>query len=210
MSALKTITVSALTTALAVGSTHAGSQGDTVVPLVSAAGAAGLCFHRAYGSDHLKRNPGQTITAMTVLLKPLQKEGANDSSVNLSAKITLRDGAERFGMAACWWEKEANIEGARRVLPSLGADDGTRCMSAIALDSAEEAGELVLDATRSGTHLLLHNGFYQMRVGLEGKRFMVDTPFGKDDRVLRLALKPLEQCSGLEEALAERVKAQAR
>ena len=126
VSVLKIIILSALTAGLAAGITHAGPQGNTVVPLVRAAGAAGLCFHRAYGLDHLRRNPGQTIAAMTVLLTPLGEAGASGSSVSLTTKIKLRDGTDRLGMATCWWEEGANVQGRRRLLPSLRGDDGTR------------------------------------------------------------------------------------
>lgn len=209
------IAVAAITCSALLLPPHAAmakNNAGTLGVLVSRNGPAGICFRRVYDSNHLKRHAGQTISRMTVLLKPEAGSDSTAQSFSLYAAIDLRnDPDRRYGMASCWWETGANLYGGRkRVLPFLASNDATRCMSGVNPNSAEEAGELVLGDQREGETLFVFNGFYQMRSGTPGARFMRDVAFGKEDQVLRLSKADMDACSGIEEALSEPVKAQNR
>ena len=185
---------------------------NTLVPRVEQAGPKGLCYQRVYDPVHLRRHKGQTIGSMTVLLKPEAGPAASGEAIGLATRIDLRNGSEPlYGMAACWWEAGANrISGGGRAIPEFKSDDGTRCMSMVEPSSAEEAGDFFLDAMPSGDSLLVYNGFSQMRTGPKGARFMRDVDFGPDDTVLRLDRVDEGKCAGIEDVLAEPVKAQNR
>lgn len=185
---------------------------NTLVPRVEQAGPKGLCYQRVYDPAHLRRHTGQTIGAMTVLLKPETGPAASAEAIGLAARIDLRNGSEPlYGMAACWWEVGANrIADGGRATPEFKSDDGTRCMSMVEPTSAEEAGDFFLDATQSGESLLVYNGFSQMRSGPNGARFMRDVEFGPEDAILRLDRVDRARCDGIEDVLAEPVKAQNR
>ncbi|WP_232629933.1 hypothetical protein [Methylobacterium sp. Leaf118] len=186
------------------------NQADRLGPLLDRSGPAGLCYQRSYDREHLMRHPGQTIAAMTVLLKSAVPADAAGRSFTLLTEIALRrEPDRRYGMATCWWEAGANVlDGRKRALPFLASDDATRCMASVDANSAEEAGELVLG--HQGEALVLFNGFSQMRSGRSGARVMRDVAFGHEDRILRLGRVDPTACAGIERALAEPVRAQNR
>ncbi|WP_407530875.1 hypothetical protein [Methylobacterium oryzisoli] len=198
---------------LTLGSVAAEATKDGLIAQVSRSGAAGLCYRRVYDRLHLRQNVKQMIVAITVQLKPEPStpHGA-DQPIGLVAAIDLRDDPDRrYAMASCWWEAEANLLGGRRhALPMLASDDGIRCMSAVAPNSAEEAGELVLGSKEAGETLFVFNGLFQMRSGQVGARVMRDVAFGKEDQILKLKRVDPNECSGIENALSEPVKHQHR
>lgn len=205
-------TIVLLIVCLSAGLASAAPGRNTLVPRIEQAGPDGLCYERVYDAAHLRRHSRQTIGAMTVLLKPEAGPAASARAMGLAARIALRNGSgPLYGMAACWWEAGANrTSGGDRAHPELKSDDGTRCMSMVEPNSAEEAGDFFLDAMPSGESLLVYNGFSQMRSGPKGARIMRDVAFGAADAVLRLDRVDHARCAGIEEVLAEPVRAQNR
>lgn len=192
-----------------LGSAAADATKDSLATQVGRSGTAGLCYRRAYDRVHLRQNVKQMIVAITVQLKPEPSTAPGaDQSIGLVAAIDLRDDPDRrYAMASCWWEAEANLLGGRRpALPMLASDDGIRCMSAVAPNSAEEAGEFVLGSKEAGETLFVFNGLSQMRSGQVGARVMRDVAFGKEDQILKLKKVDPNECSGIENALSESVK----
>jgi hypothetical protein len=193
-----------------------GADGrNDLVPLVRTSGAQGLCYRRRYDTEHLRRHPGQTISSATVLLKPAEgtdKDAEAPDALDLSARFTLRTGSEPlYGMASCWWERGGNrLDGGVRAEPRIKSDDGTRCMAMVEPNSAEEAGDFLLDLSPSGGDLIFYNGFSQMRAGPKGARAMRDVNFGPSDEVMRLKRVGRALCEDIEAVLAEPVRMQNR
>jgi hypothetical protein len=191
-----------------------GGRND-LVPLVKRSGPQGLCYQRSYDAEHLRRHPDQTITSATVLLKPAEgtdKDAGAPDALDLLARLTLRTDSEPFyGMASCWWERGGNLlDGGVKAEPRIKSDHGTRCMAMVEPNSAEEAGDFLLDGEPSGDRLTFYNGFSQMRAGPKGARLMRDVSFGRSDEVIRLKRVDRALCEGIEAVLAEPVRAQNR
>ena len=128
---------------------------DLIKPVVDSS----ACFTRVYDAAHLKAHPRQKTTAMTVWLKyrpPLS--GGSGVILSLGLAITQRgDPAPLFSQGGCGWDARANRDTSNhRLIKTYPKEAGNVCMQSARPDvfdalSAEEGGDLILDAARIAT-----------------------------------------------------------
>ncbi len=164
-------------------------------------GGKEACFRRVYDEAHLKSNPRQQVTTMTVWIT-----GKLDQlqSGNTGLALTRRGDPEALFLSGdCQW---GNFEGPPDWMPTFKKEKGAGCVTSavpdvfIGVSSAEEGGAAILDPAPDGKTLMVH--LDDPSLVTRAKRWEVaPVTFGPDDRVFKLDKADLAACAFIIEAL---------
>ena len=117
-----------------------------------------VCFRRVYDAEHLKKNPRQQVTSMTVWIT-----GKQDAmrSGNTGLALTRRGEVEPlFLSGGCEWQNFENPP--ETWMPTFKKQAGADCVTTAVPDvfegvsSAEEGGPVILDPAPDGKTLMVH------------------------------------------------------
>jgi hypothetical protein len=166
------------------------------------------CFRRDYDNVHLRRHAKQKTTSMVVWLK---YEDTTSGQLGLFLGIAIRqrgDSQPFFGSGGCSWGEGFNrdIQG-RRLIKTYKKDTGVSCdMSAIpdVFDtlSAEEGGNLILDAGKIRDSLLVYLDESLNMVKRSDRAKPLYVKFGADDQIFQLLRADAKDCDFVERALS--------
>ena len=145
-------------------------------------GGKEACFRRVYDDAHLKNNPRQQVTTMTLWIT-----GNPDilQSGNTGLALTLRGKPEALFLSGdCQW---GNFEGPPDWMPTFKKEKGAGCVTSavpdvfIGVSSAEEGGAAILDPASDGKTMMVH--LDDPSLVTRAKRWdVVDVTLGPDDR----------------------------
>lgn len=165
-------------------------------------GGKEACFRRVYDEAHLKNNPRQQVTTMTVWMV-----GKLDvmQSGNTGLALTLRGRPEAlFLQADCQWD---TLENTSDWMPTFKKEKGAGCVTLavpdvfIGVSSAEEGAPVILDPSADGKTLMVHLGSSPSLVTRAKRWEVVDVTLGPDDRVFKLHRAELPHCAFIKDAL---------
>lgn len=191
----------------AAPATRAASPLDDLI--VSTPGNS-ACFTRVYDADHLRKNPKQTTTSMTVWLV-YDKAYGNPPVLappGLGIAISRRGDSEPlFAQGGCAWDEGVNRDTSdRRMIKEFKKEAGIGCMMLAQPDvfdvsSAEEGGYLILDPGKDKDTLMVYldAGFSMVKRADRAKH--LDIEFGSDDRVFMLHRADAKDCKAVEDAV---------
>jgi hypothetical protein len=172
--------------------------GDLIEPVAGRS----ACFTRVYDAAHLKRNPWQKTTAMTVWLRydAPTGSGATVPGLAMSLAITQRgDPAAMVSDGGCNFDERAN----RNTYPK---EAGMVCLQSAQPDvfeatSAEEGGDLILDRGKDRDTLMVYldDVLTVVKRANRGKHLLIR--FGPDDRVFLLRRAANTDCDAIQEAV---------
>jgi hypothetical protein len=172
--------------------------------LIAPGAGNSACFARVYDAEHLRKNPTQKTTAMTVWLKY-----GNEPGVGLGIAISQRgDPLPFFAQGGCAWDSRANRDTSdRRMIREFKKEPGAGCMMSARPDvfdtlSAEEGGYLIIDRGKDRNTLLvyLQDGMTMVKQADRAKQLEVD--FGPADRVFLLHRTAAKDCDSVVRALS--------
>lgn len=168
------------------------------------------CFTRVYDAEHLRKNPKQTTTSMTVWLA--YDKAAGDPAVllppGLGIAITRRGDSEPlFADGGCTWDEGVNRDVQDRpLIKNFKKTVGISCMMLARPDvfdvsSAEEGGYLILDPGKDKDTLMVYldTGLAMVKRADRAKDTFVK--FGADDRVFILHRSDAKACNAVEDAV---------
>lgn len=165
-------------------------------------GGNNVCFRRDYDAAHLKKNPRQQVTSMTVLVL-----GSGDMrSGNTGLALTRRGHPEALFLSGdCSW---GNFNGpAPDWMPSFTKKAGAGCVTLAVPDvfpessSAEEGGGVILDPAPDGKTMIVHLDDSPSMVTRARRWKVVPLKLGHDDRVFLLRRTALKDCEFVREAV---------
>ena len=198
--------LAALTLA-ACGPALAANPFDDLIEPVAGKSA---CFTRVYEAAHLKRNPRQKTTAMTVWLRyeAPPGSGASDAILSMSLAITQRgDAAAMVSDGGCNFDEHANRNTSdQRLIKTYPKEAGMVCLQSAQPDvfeatSAEEGGDLILDRGKDRDTLMVYldDVLTMVKRANRGKHLLIK--FGPDDRVFLLRRAANKDCDAIQEAV---------
>lgn len=159
-----------------------------------------VCFRRIYDAAHLRKNPQQRTTAMTVWIR---KPGKGSANVGLG--VMRRGQADPlFLSAACEWQSFA--PSGADWMKSYRKPAGAGCITLAVPDvfpdsSAEEGGAVVIDPAADGRTLTVNVDETQSLVRRAARGDKVMTAFGRSDRVFMLRRTGIGGCEAVRDAL---------
>jgi hypothetical protein len=178
--------------------------------LIAPKPAASACFTRVYDAGHLRKNPKQTTTSMTVWLAYNRTIGdppvLNPPDMGIS--ISRRgDARPLFAYGGCYWDEGVNrTVQDRTMIKNFKKTVGISCMMLARPDvfdvsSAEEGGYLILDPGKDKDTLLVYldTGLSMVRRADRAKQ--IDVNFGVEDRVFMLHRSAAKDCAAVEDAV---------
>ena len=160
------------------------------------------CFRRDYGAAHLRKNPRQQTTSMTVWLA-----GKDDAmpSGNTGLALTRRgDPQPLFLAGACEWD---NFKGPPDWMPSFTKKVGAGCIILEIPDvfpessSAKEGSPVILDPSADGKTMIVHLDDSPSLVKRAQRWKVVPLKLGRDDRVFLLRRTDVRDCDFVKEAV---------
>jgi hypothetical protein len=161
----------------------------------------GACFHRAYDAAHLKKNPRQLTTTMTVWIKSEAEDGRAGIG-NFGLSVTRRgDSVPLFMSGGCQWGEDHSW------MPSYKKKGGAGCVTSAVPDvfpdvsSAEEGGGVVFDPVPGGQTLMVHMDDSQSMVRRADRARKISVRFGPDDRVFLLRRADAQACAAVKDAI---------
>jgi hypothetical protein len=181
--------------------------------LIEPAAGRGACFTRVYDDGHLRRNPKQKTTAITVWLSYEQMGGSPPGiGLGLGLAISRRgDPKPLFAQGGCNWDERANRNTSdQRLIKQFKKDAGAVCIMSAEPDvfeatSAQEGGHLIFDRGQDRDTLLLYLDDRLTMVTRANRSKQLDIRFGADDRVflLRRSDMNMNTCAAVENAVTE-------
>jgi hypothetical protein len=161
----------------------------------------GACFSRVYDASHLKKNPRQQTTSMTVWIA-----GKDDmKSGNTGLALTRRNDAQPlFLSGACEWD---NFKSPPEWMPSFTKKVGAGCITLAVPDvfpdasSAKEGGPVILDPSADGKTLIVHLDDGPSLVTRAQRWKVVPLKLSRDDRVFLLRRTAVKDCDFVKEAV---------
>ncbi len=170
------------------------------------------CFTRVYDADHLRQNPQQKVTSMTVWLMygTPNTPGAPITGVDFGLALARRgDSTPVFAQGGCAWDEQANIDTSnRRMFAEFKKDAGVICTMLAQPDvfdasSAEEGAPVLFDRGKDGDTLMLYlnGGLSVVRRAERAKHLYIEV--GSADHVFQLHRAPSKVCAALEDAVTE-------
>lgn len=204
----------ALSFALAVVAALGGARASPLDDLIAPKGGTTACFIRVYDAEHLRKNPKQKITAMTVWLRY-----APDLNGGPDLGLAIRRRGEPkplFAQGGCAWNEHANLDTSdRRMIGEFKKEAGAACMmlarpEVFEVSSAEEGGFLILDRGKDANTMLVYLDAGLVMVKRADRAKQLDIDFGTDDRVFLLHRTDPEDCAAVEDALTTPERAQPR
>jgi hypothetical protein len=168
------------------------------------------CFTRAYDADHLRKNPRQTTTSMTVRFA-YEKPDGDKTGLGLEFGLSLSrkgDAQPFFAQGGCIWDEHANRDTSdRRMIKEFKKEAGAGCMMSARPDvfdtlSAEEGGYVIIDRGKDDNTLLLYleDGLTLVKQADRAKQLYIK--FGTDDRVFLLRRTEAKDCDFVMRALS--------
>ena len=168
------------------------------------------CFSRVYDAEHLRKNPKQTTTSMTVWLAYDKATSAPAVLLppGLGIAITRRGDSEPlFANGGCSWDEGVNRDVQDRpLIKNFKKTVGISCMMLARPDvfdvsSAEEGGYLILDPGKDKDTLMVYldTGLAMVKRADRAKDTFVK--FGADDRVFVLHRSDAKACNAVEDAV---------
>lgn len=167
------------------------------------------CFTRTYDADHLRKNPKQAVTSMTVWFA-YEKARTDPPGVILGLGIAIRrkgDPDPLFAQGGCAWDEKVNLDTSdRRMIGEFKKDAGGGCMMSARPDvfdvlSAEEGGYLIVDRGKDSNILMVYLQDYLTMVKQADRAAPIAIDFGAADRVFLLRRAPAKECDFVERAL---------
>jgi hypothetical protein len=161
-----------------------------------------VCFRRDYEAAHLKKNPRQQVTSMTVLVM-----GSGDMrGGNTGLALTRRSDPQPIFLSGdCSW---GNFEGPPvHWMPSFTKKIGAGCVTLAVPDvfpessSAEEGGGVILDPAPDGKTMVVHLDDSPSMVTRARRWKPVPLKLGRDDRVFLLRRADLKACDFVRDAI---------
>jgi hypothetical protein len=161
-----------------------------------------VCFRRDYEAAHLKKNPHQQVTSMTVLVM-----GSGDMrGGNTGLALTRRSDPQPIFLSGdCSW---GNFEGPPvHWMPSFTKKIGAGCVTLAVPDvfpessSAEEGGGVILDPAPDGKTMVVHLDDSPSMVTRARRWKPVPLKLGRDDRVFLLRRADLKACDFVRDAI---------
>jgi hypothetical protein len=172
--------------------------------------SSGACFTRVYDAGHLRKNPKQTTTSMTVWLAYNRATGDPPvlSPPDLGIAISRRGDAQPlFAYGGCYWDEGVNRDVQdRRLIKNFKKTVGISCMMLARPDvfdvsSAEEGGYLILDPGKDKDTLMVYLDTGLSMVKRADRAKQIDVNFGADDRVFMLHRSAAKDCVAVEDAV---------
>jgi hypothetical protein len=205
MRRLVAFAVGALLASISLARVQAASPLDD---LIAPKGGNSACFSRVYDADHLRKNPRQKITAMTVWLGYAPDvKGGPDLGIAISRR---GDSDPLFAQGGCVWDERANRDTSdRRMISEFKKEAGAGCMMLARPDvfdvsSAEEGGFLILDRGKDKNTMLVYPGAGLVMVKRIDLAKQLDIDFGIEDRVFLLSRADAKVCDFLNQALSRK------
>jgi hypothetical protein len=159
------------------------------------------CFRRVYDAAHLKKNPRQQTTSMTVWITG----DVAARSGNTGLALTRRGDPEPLFLSGdCSW---GNFEGPPHWMPSFTKKAGAGCVTSAVPDvfpessSAEEGGPVILDPSADGKTMIVHLDDSPSLVKRAARWKVLPIKLGRDDRVFLLRRTALKDCEFVREAV---------
>jgi hypothetical protein len=161
-----------------------------------------VCFRRDYEATHLKKNPRQQVTSMTVLVM-----GSGDMrGGNTGLALTRRSDPQPIFLSGdCSW---GNFEGPPvHWMPSFTKKIGAGCVTLAVPDvfpeasSAEEGGGVILDPAPDGKTMIVHIDDSPSMVKRAARWKPVPLKLGRDDRIFLLRRADLKACDFVRDAI---------
>jgi hypothetical protein len=172
---------------------------DPFSDLTKHGGAA--CFRRDYDATHLKKNPRQQTTAMTLWIAG---KGEMESG-NIGLALTRRtDPQPLFLSGDCAWD---NFKSPPEWMPSFAKKAGAGCVTSAIPDvfpessSAEEGGPVILDPSADGKTMIVHLDDSPSLVRRAERWKVIPLKLGRDDRVFLLRRTAPKDCDFVKEAV---------
>ena len=168
------------------------------------------CFTRVYDAGHLRKNPKQTITSITVWLAYDKADGNPPvlSPPGLGVAISRRgDSDPLFAYGGCYWDEGANRDVQDRpLIKNFKKTVGISCMMLARPDvfdvsSAEEGGYLILDPGKDKETLMVYLDTGLSMVKRADRAKQIDVNFSADDRVFMLHRSAVKDCAAVEDAV---------
>jgi hypothetical protein len=193
--------------AVASGQALAANPFDDLIEPVDGKSA---CFMRVYDAAHLKKNPSQKTTAMTVWLRYEASPGSGVSGAILSVSLAIKQRGDPVAMysdGGCSFDEHANRNTSdQRLIKTYRKDAGMVCLQSAQPDvfeatSAEEGGDLILDRGKDRDTLIVYldNGLTMVKRADRRKHLFVK--FGPDDRVFLLRRTGIKDCEAVQETV---------
>jgi hypothetical protein len=161
----------------------------------------GVCFRRVYEAAHLKKNPRQQVTSMTVWIAGKDEM----ASGNTGLALTRRGDAEPVFLSGdCDWQELKNVES---WMPSYRKKAGAGCVTSAVPDvfpessSAEEGGPVILDPAPDGKTMIVHLDDSPSMVKRASRWKVVPLMLGREDRVFLLRRTAVKDCDFVKEAV---------
>jgi hypothetical protein len=179
--------------------------------LIEPVAGKSACFTRVYDAAHLKRNPRQKTTAMTVWMK-YESLGGGTPGIALGVSLAIAqrgDPAALFSQGGCEWNEKANRDTSNnRLIKSFPKEAGAVCLQSARPDvfeatSAEEGGSLILDRGKDRDTLMVYLDDSLTMVKRANRGKQLDIKFGPDDRMFLLRRTDIKDCAAVEEAVTE-------
>jgi hypothetical protein len=178
--------------------------------LVAPKPANSACFTRVYDAAHLRKNPKQATTAMTVWLG--YNKAAGDPPVlvppDFGIAISRRgDSDPLFAYGGCAWDEGVNrTVQDKRMIKEFKKEAGIGCMMLARPDvfdvsSAEEGGYLILDRGKDKDTLMVYLDSGLAMVKRADRAKQLDVNFSADDRVFMLHRSDAKDCAGVVDAV---------
>ena len=179
--------------------------------LIEPAAGRSACFTRVYDDNHLRRNPKQRTTAITVWLSYEQMGGSPPGiGLGLGLGISRRgDPTPLFAQGGCNWDERANRNTSdQRLIAAFKKDAGAVCIMSAEPDvfeatSAQEGGHLIFDRGQDRNTLILYLDDGLTMVKRANRSKQLNIRFGPDDRVFLLRRSDMKECAAVENAVTE-------
>jgi hypothetical protein len=178
--------------------------------LIAPKPAASACFTRVYDAGHLRQNPKQMMTSMTVWLSYGKASGDPPilNPPDLGISISRRGDADPlFAYGGCYWDEGVNrTVQDRPIIKNFKKTVGISCMMLARPDvfdvsSAEEGGYLILDPGKDKDTLTVYLDTGLAMVKRAERAKQIDVNFGADDRIFVLHRSAAKDCAAVEDAV---------
>jgi hypothetical protein len=167
------------------------------------------CFARVYDAAHLRANPKQKTTAMTLWMK-YENMGGTPPVMALAIALAIKqrgDPVAMYSQGGCDFQQTGNRDTSNNVLiKTYPKEAGFVCMQSARPDvfdavSAQEGGDLILDRGKDRDTLMVYLDDSLIMVKRANRGKLIGVKFGADDRVFLLRRTDLKDCASTEEAV---------
>jgi hypothetical protein len=166
------------------------------------------CVTRVYDAAHLRANPKQKTTAMTVWMK-YENFGGTPPVMMLAIALAIKqrgDPAAMYSQGGCDYQKIGNRDTDNVLIKTYPKDAGFVCMQSARPDvfdavSAQEGGDLILDRGKDHDTLMVYLDDSLTMVKRANRGKLIGMRFGADDRIFMLRRADMKDCAAVQEAV---------